>query len=375
MLRAALPILLSVLLGACALFRPPEPGIGDPVPWDRVDGWNRDNQAEAWPALLQTCQRLGGKPDWQPLCEAAGSLESPDAETARAFFETWFLPHRVHGARRNAEGLITGYYEPLLHGSLTPSERYRYPLYGRPEELLIIDLGERFPSLARERVRGRLVGNRVIPYYTRADIESDSGLLEGDELLWLDDPNELFFLHIQGSGRIRLDDGTMVGVGYADQNGHPYRAIGKVLVDRGELALDEVTLFSIRRWLRDNPENAAELLNQNPSYVFFVLRDSPSEGPVGSLNVPLTPGRSLAIDPTLVSLGVPIWLDSHYPGKPEEPLQRLVLAQDTGGAIRGNLRADLFWGHGSEAEMLAGEMKSAGSLLVLLPVSGSQGQE
>ena len=159
----------------------------------------------------------------------------------------------------------------------------------------------------------------------------------------------------------------MIGVGYADQNGHPYRAIGRSLVEQGELALEEVTLFSIRRWLKDNPEKAEALLFENPSYVFFVLREAPEKGPVGSLNVPLTPVRSLAIDPKLVNLGVPIWLDTHYPGQEERPLRRLVLAQDTGGAIKGNLRADLFWGHGPEAERQAGEMKSRGSLVVLLP--------
>ncbi len=366
-MRAALTIALPALLGACALFQPPEPGIGKAVTWDAVPGWTADDHSAAWPALINSCKRRAEEDDWRSLCMAAAAQASPDSETARRFFETWFIPHRVHGARRSSEGLVTGYYEPLLHGSPEPSDRYRYPLYGRPDGLLIIDLGDRFPELKRERLRGRLVGNRVVPYYSRAEIEAEPALLDGSELLWLDDANELFFLHIQGSGRVQLPDGEMVGVGYADQNGHPYRAIGKVLVDRGELALDEVTLFTIRDWLRAHPDEAMELLNQNPSYVFFVFRDAPAEGPVGSLNVPLTAGRSLAIDPKLVDLGVPIWLDTFYPGEPDRPLQRLVMAQDTGGAIRGNLRADLFWGHGEEAERLAGTMKSRGTLMVLLP--------
>ena len=158
MLRTALLILLSTFLGACALFQPPPPGIGKTVTWDQVEGWNLDDQSEAWPALMQSCQRLGNRTDWQPLCKAAEALPSPDNESARLFFETWFTPHQVHGARRNSEGLITGYYEPLLEGSLEPSEVYRYPLYERPDELLIVDLGDRFPSLKGERIRGRLEG-------------------------------------------------------------------------------------------------------------------------------------------------------------------------------------------------------------------------
>ena len=355
------------LLSGCALFRPPEPGIGKPLDWSDIPEWEADRHAEAWPALLQTCRARGGKSDWQSICEAAAQ-QDPDDEAARQFFERWFVPHRVHGAKRENTGLITGYYEPLLHGSYERSERFRYPLFGRPDSLLIIDLGDRFPSLKDQRVRGRLVGNRVVPYFTREEIDgTESSPLSGNEILWLDDPNELFFLHIQGSGRVQLDTGEVIGVGYADQNGHPYRAIGRDLVERGELAIEEVTLFSIRRWLNEHPDQAQELLFENPSYVFFVLREAPEKGPVGSLNVPLTPVRSLAIDPKLVNLGVPIWLDTHYPGDENRPLRRLVMAQDTGGAIKGNLRADLFWGHGEEAERQAGAMKSRGSMVVLLP--------
>ncbi len=365
--RAISTLLVLGLLGGCALFRPPEPGIGKSLEWSDLTGWESDRHTEAWPALQHSCKARGRKPDWKAICSAAAELANPDDETARKFFENWFVPHRVHGANRQKKGLITGYYEPLLHGSYTRSERFRHPLFGRPESLLIIDLGDRFPTLKDQRVRGRLEGNRVIPYYTRAEIDGSESPLQGNEILWLDDPNELFFLHIQGSGRVQLDDGQVIGVGYADQNGHPYRAIGRDLVERGELALEEVTLFSIRRWLRDNPDEAEALLFENPSYVFFVLREAPEKGPVGSLNVPLTPIRSLAIDPKLVNLGVPIWLDTHYPGQEDRPLRRLVMAQDTGGAIKGNLRADLFWGHGEEAERQAGEMKSQGSLVVLLP--------
>ncbi len=361
--------LLALLctLTSCALFKTRDPGIGDPISWNQLDGWSEDDQDQAWPALLHSCKAMKSKPGWQSICLAAEKLDQPDRVQARLFFETWFRPHRVYGTKGRTEGLITGYYEPLLFGSREPSSRYRFPLYSRPESLLTIDLGERFPALKNARVRGRLVGNRVIPFYSRADIEADHSLLAGSELLWLDDRDALFFLQIQGSGRVQLPDGRIIGVGYSDQNGHVYRAIGKVLVDRKELALEDVSLFSIRQWLRDHPDQAQDLLNQNPSYVFFVLRDKPGEGPVGSLNVPLTPRRSIAIDPELISLGVPMWLSTHYPGDVERPLKQLVFAQDTGGAIKGTLRADLFWGHDTDAERAAGTMKSRGSLVVLLP--------
>ncbi len=362
-------VLLGIitLLSSCALFKPRAPGIGNPIPWDQLDGWAADQHQQAWPALLNSCKVLKKKPDWEPICVAANNLIKPDQGEARLFFETWFRPHPIYAANGKKDGLITGYYEPLLHGSTSPSDRYQFPLYKRPDSLLIVDLGDRFPELKNARVRGRLVGNKVIPFYSRADIEADRSLLEGNELLWVDDRDALFFLQIQGSGRIQLPDGKIIGVGYSDQNGHPYKAIGKVLVDRHELTLDQVSLFSIRQWLWDHPDQAIELLNQNPSYVFFVLRDKPAEGPVGSLNVPLTPLRSIAIDPKLISLGVPMWLSTHYPEDPDKPLKQLVFAQDTGGAIRGTLRADLFWGQSAAAERAAGYMKSRGSLVVLLP--------
>ena len=217
------------------------------------------------------------------------------------------------------------------------------------------------------RLRGRLVGNKIVPFYSREEIEANRNLLSGQELLWLDDRDAAFFLHIQGSGRVQLPDGKIIGVGYSNQNGHPYVAIGRTLLRQGELKREEISLFSIRQWLRDNPEKAVNLLNENPSYIFFVLRDTPELGPVGSLNTPLTAQRSIAIDPKFVTLGTPIWLSTNYPGEPDREYQRLVIAQDTGGAIKGTLRADLFWGHGELAEQSAGVMKEKGSMIVLLP--------
>lgn len=373
--RLCVAVCLAVGLASCAVFKPRAPGIGKPLEWRQVNGWRQDNHAETWPALLRSCEALAARADWKALCAAARNHPNADFDdrAARQFFERWFRPHPLHGRAGKTNGLITGYYEPLLFGSFARDQRYRYPLYAPPETLLSIELGELYPELRGRPVRGRLAGNKVLPFYSRAEIESDRSLLAGHELIWIDDRDAVFFLHIQGSGRIRLPDGRVLGAGYSNQNGRPYQSIGAVLLERGELKQEEISLFTIRQWLRDHPARAEALLFGNPSYVFFVLRENPGDGPIGSLNVPLTPQRSIAIDPKLVDLGAPVWLSTNFPGDPARPYQRLVLAQDTGGAIKGALRADLFWGHGDGAERAAGIMKERGSLIVLLPNAAAEG--
>ena len=357
-----------LLVASCVLHEEREPGgIGNKVDWQQIEGWHEDRMSETWPALVHNCSRLGTRKAWKPICDAAGSLPDPSDDQAREFYETWFVAHELHGQKNRHDGLMTGYYEPLLFGSMSRDRRYRHPIYREPDDLLKVDLGSLYPDLKGKRVRGRIQGKSVVPYYSRAQIESDLELLEGSELLWLDDRDDVFFLHIQGSGRVQMDDGTTVGVGYANQNGHPYVAIGRILLEWGELEREDISLFTIRQWLRDHPEQAVELLNRNPSYVFFNLRPDVSDGPIGSLNVPLTPQRSIAIDPALVPLGSPMWIQTNLPGQPDVAYRRLVIAQDTGGAIKGPLRGDLFWGHGPEAEQQAGIMKERVRMLVLLP--------
>lgn len=265
-----------------------------------------------------------------------------------------------------SSALITGYYEPLLHGSWTRTDRYRYPIYRAPDDLLTVDLGSVYPQLRGKHVRARLDGRRVVPYYSRAEINGDGVPLAGDELLWVDDPVALFFLQIQGSGRVQLDSGEIVSVGYAEQNGYPYTAIGRVLVQRTGLEPDQIDLPTIRAWLAAHPDDAQAVMNANASYVFFTLRDPNLPGPLGALGVPLLAQRAIAVDPAYIPLGVPVWLDTELPGS-DEPYQRLVFAQDTGGAIKGPLRADLFFGHGPDAEANAGRMREPGRLYVLLP--------
>ncbi len=401
----------ALLLGACVTA--PPPGIGASVSWRELPGWNDERPAEAWTTLEQSCSRLATRdPRWRSLCADASLFPQPDDGTARAFFETRFQPHAVNGDQgRKHDGIITGYYEPLLHGSLKRDERFRYPVYGVPDDLLIVDLGSLYPELKDKRLRGRLDGRRVVPYPARAEIAAKK--IHAPVLAWVDDPVALFFLQIQGSGRIRLDDGESattpslgsgsplrptssipgvvargpadvqdarmpqrpgmaesgldpIGetlyVGYADQNGHPYYAVGSTLVARGVLKVEDVNLDSIRAWLAANPAQAEDVLNGNPSYVFFARREQPA---VGALQVPLTPRRSVAVDPAFIPLGAPLWLDTTLPDT--ALFRRLVFAQDTGGAIKGPVRADVFFGFGPEAEKLAGAMKSPGRVFVLLP--------
>lgn len=359
-------LLFSLVISGCSTA---PPGIGEAISFKQLPGWEQDKQSEALVALQKNCIRLANKDDWKTICQSLEQLKEADDLTARQFFEANFTPHILRGEKGKQQGMITGYYEPLLNGSLTPDERYRYPLYRVPDDLLIIELGDLFPSLKGKRVRGRVLGNKVVPYYARADIDGAANPLQGQELIWVDDREQAFFLQVQGSGRIRLADGRMIGVGYANQNGRAYHSIGKKLIESGALKREDVSLFSINRWLKDNPDRAQALLNENPSYVFFVLRENIEQGPIGSLNVPLTAERSLAIDPKFVKLGQPIWLNTRYPGANSHSLQKLVIAQDTGGAIKGQLRADLFWGTGERAEQMAGNMKQPGEMYILLPKS------
>ncbi len=356
-------VMCTLILSACTT-RPP--GIGNPIEWSNLQNWASDNQSEMWEGFLKSCQKLGHG-QWQEVCLLANNSQDLSDSEVREFFELHFEVRPVYAEDGISEGLITGYYEPLLKGSWERSEEYRYPLYGVPKDLLIVDLGGIYPELKNMRLRGKLNGNKVVPYYDRAQLDEDEDLLQGAEILWVNSLVDVFFLHIQGSGRVQLTDGSTAAVGYAEQNGHPYQSIGKVLIEMGELENDKVTLFSIKDWLKSNPIRLNEVLSRNPSYIFFELRDGQANGPLGSLNVALTPRRSIAVDRNVIPLGAPVWLQTTLPDEQQSPLNKLMLAQDTGGAIKGHVRADVFWGRGDEAEKLAGLMKQQGKLFVLLP--------
>lgn len=347
--------------------QPPAPTpLMTPVAFSNLPGWQQDDLRQAWPAFLQSCRGLSGKADWKAVCAAARSMNAPDTAAVRTFFETWFVPNLMRASDGADAGLITGYYEAMLYGSRKRGGANQTPLYRVPDDMLTIDLGSVYPQLKGMRLRGRLAGKTVVPYSTRAEIARAP--IAGKELLWVNDPVEAFFLEVQGSGRVQLDTGETVRVAYADQNGHPYKAIGRWLVDQGYLTSAQATAQGIRAWIVANPERRQELFNVNPSYIFFreeKLPD-PSLGPKGALGVPLTPGRSVAIDPAFVPLGAPLFLATTEAAS-DVPMQRLMMAQDTGGAIRGAVRADFFYGFGPDAVDRAGKMKQRGQVWVLIP--------
>lgn len=392
-IRALAAASAALSLCACVVAPEPPPRLGIvPARFADLPGWSEDRHAEAMPAFAETCARLrllppdrplgGGEAvvtragrvaDWLPLCAEAGRLPRGDDRAARDFLERNFRPwlaQNVTPQPPNPFGTFTGYFEPELAGSRTRRGPGQVPLLRRPPDLVAVDLGEFAPDLAGRRTAGRVVEGRLVPYASRGEIER--GALDGRnlELLWLDDPIEAFFLHIQGSGRVRLAEGGLVRVGFAGQNGHPYVPIGRVLVERGQMTMDQISMQSIKAWLRANRAEAREVMRSNPSYVFFrELRGlDPAEGPPGSFGAPLTPGRSIAVDPLHVPMGIPLWLSTRHPAN-GAALRRVVLAQDTGGAIRGPVRGDLFWGWGEEAAEAAGRMNERGLWWFLLPAS------
>lgn len=354
--------------------KPPEPAAKtlQPTDWAALDGWPEDDLSAAWSAFLNSCTRLRHRAEWATTCDSAQTLLDTSTPSLRQFFETRFTPHRVVNPEDTDTGMVTGYYEPLLRGSRTQQGKYIYPLYAVPDDLVVVDLASLYPELRNLRLRGRVVktdngGNKLIPYYNRAELENGNAPTD-KALVWVDNAIDTFFLQIQGSGRIQLASGEMIRVNYADQNGHPYKSIGRWLVDQGELKLEQASMQGIKNWVKTNPQRLNELLNTNPSYVFFreLPLTNPDEGPLGALGVPLTPERSIAIDPRFIPLGVPVFLSTTRPNT-SQPLKRLMLAQDTGGAIRGAVRADFFWGFGNAAGEQAGRMKQQGRMWVLLP--------
>jgi membrane-bound lytic murein transglycosylase A len=373
---------LIAALAACAPTKPPTPPpdrlVLSPASFGDLAGWGSDGVGQALAALKKSCgRRLGfgdeapvgpqgmaGKvADWRPPCAAAAGVDERDDAAARVFFETWFQPYRCAN-NQTTEGLFTGYYEPELKGSRVRVGGFETPLMKRPADLVAVELGDFRADWRGERIAGRVVDGRLKPYETRTQIEA--GALDRLNLsfLWVEDPVAAFFLQVQGSGRIDLPDGSQLRLGYDGQNGWPYVAIGRVMIERGLIDRESATMPGIRAWLAAHPAEAKDILDANPSYVFF--REIAGEGPVGSEGIALTPGRSLAVDTKFLPLGAPFWLDA---SGDDGRIERLLIAQDTGGAIRGPVRGDVFWGHGPDAERRAGTMRARGSYFLLLPKS------
>lgn len=358
----ALVAICALGLGACAVVPQQEPAgpppaiLFTPVSFANLTGWAGDDHGAALSAFRASCgqitrrasadthlgsrQAAGRMADWLRACAAAGNA----AGDARAFFETWFVPHAVTVGDA-ADGLFTGYFEPELRGSRSRGGPYQSPLYAPPPEM----------------------GH---PYLTRAEIDAGALAGRGLELVWVDDPVDAFFMHIQGSGRVRLDNGAVIRLGFADHNGHTYVAIGRELVRRGEMPLDAVSMQSIRAWLTDHPDRAAELMQTNPRYIFF--QEIADAGPVGAQGIVLTPGRSIAVDRDVVPLGVPIWVETADALNRARAWRRLMVAQDTGSAIKGAVRGDIFFGSGAAAGERAGRMNAPGRWFLLLPKTGTR---
>lgn len=341
-------------------------GFGD------LPGWNNDPVLEAVPALLKSCDALDKKAIWSPLCRSLRSTPLSTNEQARHFFEHWFQPYAVRSGESD-QGLFTGYYEAELHGSFHQEGPYQTPLYARPHDLVTVDLGQFKSDLHGQLITGKVVngpkGLKLTPYDDRSLIAKGSLVGRAQPLLWVDNPIDAFFLAIQGSGRVRMTDKRWVKVGYDASNSRPYVAIGKILADHNDIG-KPVTMQAIRSWMQQHPERASDIMNLNTSYVFFriLTNNGHNEGPLGAEGVVLTPERSLAVDTAYIELGTPVWLDT-ADGKGNK-LQKLVIAQDKGGAIKGIVRGDVFWGYGPAAEIEAGSMQSPGRYFVLLPRSG-----
>ncbi|MBR6000944.1 MAG: MltA domain-containing protein [Oxalobacter sp.] len=402
------------------------------VRFSEIPGWRQDDVKAVWPAFMRSCQANSELPQWQKPCVAAQSVDGGNSQAVREYFEEWFNPYVIMTDSGSDTGLATGYYEPVLRGSYEKRGAFQTAMYREPADLLDIEFTEVYPQLKGMRLRGHLaspkppastneeeavaptadllqvdISNaypkvaglqmwgrkdgkkvvpyappgtvdytnlrpaaRVVPYETRGQIEA-SGKLKGQEILWVDDVIDAFFLEIQGSGRVYLPESNKtVRLAYANQNGRPYRSIGRYLLDKRELKPGQASAQQIKQWVRKHPNRLREVLDANPSYVFFreeKLTD-PNEGPKGSQGVPLTPGRSIAVDGKYIPMGTPVFLDTTMPNS-KEPLRRLVMAQDTGGAIAGPVRADFFWGWGNEAGRMAGKMKQKLRVWLLLPKS------
>lgn len=345
-----------------------------------LPNWDKENFINFAAAYNKSCRPIlkrgsqnafgkkeifGKNQQWQIACRKFQQIDKNDTSTLRIFFETNFTPYIVMDGNE-PEGLFTGYYESALKGSLTRGGQYQYPLRARPDDLVMVQLGDFREELKGQRIAGRVLNGNLKPYETHGEITAGKLPKSQDKtLVWVDSAVDAFFIQIQGSGMVSMNDGSFMRVGYAGQNGHPYYAIGRELIKRGHLTQRDVSMQSIRAWLEANPEQAQEVMETNKSYVFFRKLDG--DGPVGGQGVTLTAERSLAIDQSLIPYGIPVWVDLEHPLPDQQPIQRLMVTQDTGGAIRGPVRGDFFWGYGADAEYQAGKMKSKGRYWFLIP--------
>ncbi|MEQ9489981.1 MAG: murein transglycosylase A [Alphaproteobacteria bacterium] len=345
-----------------------------------LDGWQADDLDRFLEAQKRSCEKIATLPaerslgtpalamtaaDWVEACPAVLALDDAASPAAiRSLIEQNFKPFAVAGNGKS-DGLFTGYFEAELQAARQKDDTYRYPLYRRPPDHIVVNLAAFDGDLGGQTLVGRLDGQRLVPYYDRAELEAGGLANKGLELFWAKDAVDVFLLQIQGSGRLIMPDGTVERVGFDGHNGRKYESIGKALIERGDLQPGQASWDGIRGWIDANPEKAAELFAINPRFVFF--RVLTGDGPIGAQGVALTPRRSLAVDRRFIPLGLPVWLETNWPSDESRKLNRLMVAQDTGGAITGAVRGDFFWGYGAPALAEAGKMKSKGRYFLLLP--------
>ena len=375
-------VLIFFLSGVCFLLINHDELHLKKIPFNQLPGWDEADTIKSLRAFNVSCKLFlkktpdtaVGSPyipltaaDWQPACRAALLVDPASSQQAKSFFEQWFVPVEFVN-RKPVQGLFTGYYVPLLHGSLTKTKRYHVPIYRTPNNAVTIDLGLFDSTLVNRRWVGRIEGSQIVPFYTREEINRGAISSVASVIVWVDSEIDRLFLEIQGSGIVELNDGSRVYVGYASQNGAPYTAIGRVLIQKGVMTKENASMQGIREYLVSHPEEIEPVLNQNKSFVFF--EKLPGEAAEGVQNIVLTPGYSLAVDRRWIPIGMPIWLNTtrpHHQNDIQTQFQRLMVAQDTGGAIRGAVRGDVFWGAGDRATAIAGKMKNQGYYWLLLP--------
>ncbi|MFT7859901.1 MAG: MltA domain-containing protein [Sulfurimonas sp.] len=352
MKRAIVLILISILFFGCATKKPTA---------ELPERFKHENFGEILELFQKNCQTKKALDLYPNLCLKAESVKDP-----KEFILKNFQAHKLYNEKDDTDvGLLTGYYLASIRASLEKTPKYRYPIYETPSDLVSVDLSSIYPELKHYRLRGRLKGGKLVPYYNR----ENASKIEAPVLCYCDSKVDRFFLEVQGSGKVYLDNNDSFFIGYDNQNGYKYRSIGRYLVDQGEIALEDISMQSIRTWLDNHPERIDEVLNYNNSMVFFKQR---SRGAVGALGVELTPMRSIAVDRRYVKLGSMLYLDAELKDK---KISRVVFAQDTGGAIKGSVRADFFTGFGKEAELLAGSLKAALKLWIFVPKEGEKAQD
>lgn len=342
--------------------------------FNALEGWNSDDFRQAIPVFTKNCAKIlqNSKTylsdssvkiktsDYQKICRKFSAQNITTSKKMKSFLESEFTPYIVY-AGNNPIGKFTSYYEATVHASLEKSERYKYPIYGKPKDLVEMNLRDFDSDLPNTRLVGHVIGGKFVPYYKRAEIENNG--VNAPVLMWGDDPVDIHFMQIQGSAIAKMDDGSELRIGYADNNGHKFKGIGSIMLEKKLLKSGEVSMENIRKWLREHPKEAEKLMQQNERFIFQRISDA--DGPMGAFGIGLTAGRSMAVDNSMIPLGSVLWLDTVDPDK--KPLQKLMFAQDIGAAIKGAVRGDYFWGHGDEALYYAGRMNSAGKYYLLIP--------